>query len=120
MTEQEQRITIAEQCGWRFDPVWERVRTATHGVLRRGDELRTIDELPDFPNDLNAMHEAEHLLSENEIHNYECELSRVTVNGMALLLERGRCFDYAHATAAKRAEAFLRTRGLWKEEGVTK
>ena len=54
-------------------------------------------EIPDYLNDLNAMHEAEQTLDGNQRLPY-------------LVLLQGHCFP----TAAQRAEAFLRTIGKWK------
>jgi hypothetical protein len=58
--------------------------------------------LPDYLNDLNAMHEAEKVLDYNQLREMEDSVS----------------FQFAvypfHATAPQRAEAFLRTLELWK------
>jgi len=62
-------------------------------------------QLPDYLSDLNAMHEAEKILNTNQAADY-CELLRPIICG---------CWRLVHATAAQRAEAFLRTLGLWEE-----
>jgi hypothetical protein len=56
----------------------------------------------DYCNDLNAMHEAEHLLTYVQLCNY-----------IDLLIEFSP--EAAVATARQRAEAFLRTLGKWEE-----
>ena len=58
--------------------------------------------LPDYLNDLNAMHEAEKVIREraDRVDSYLDQLDGA-MSGV-------------HATAAQRAEAFLRTLGLWK------
>jgi hypothetical protein len=60
------------------------------------------DRPPDYLNDLNAMHEAETALDYNQLREMEDSVS----------------FQFAvypfHSTASQRAEAFLRTLGLWK------
>ena len=59
--------------------------------------------IPDYLDDLNAMHEAEKVLDFNQLRDMEDSVS----------------FQFAvypfHATASQRAEAFLRTLGLWTE-----
>jgi hypothetical protein len=58
-----------------------------------------VDDLPDYLNDLNAMHEAEWFIMN--------ELSVEYVRN----LEKISCIW--HASAAQRAEAFLKTLNLW-------
>jgi hypothetical protein len=59
----------------------------------------------DYCSDLNAMHEAEKMLDFNQLRDMEDSVS----------------FRFAvlpfHATAAQRAEAFLRTLGKWDQSG---
>lgn len=56
--------------------------------------------------DLNAMHEAEETLSGTDMFVMGINIER-------LVSRHGQ--HYFHATARQRAEAFLRTLGLWKE-----
>lgn len=139
MNPTEQRIAIAEACGWK----WYR-RPATgpwankpYRVLYHPqivpEFMATLQEadmserqcndvflwregiVPDYLNDLNAMHEAENtgLKDVNELSRYLDELDRVcvpthicpTTHAQAVIM----------ATASQRAEAFLRTKGLWKD-----
>ena len=89
MTPEQQRIAIAEACGWKTgyrDP------EAWH-------------PLPDYLNDLNAMHEAEGILTNEQIEVY-CSFLQKPQWGI---------WWGIHATAAQRAEAFLRTIGKWEE-----
>jgi hypothetical protein len=62
--------------------------------------------VPDFVNDLNAMHEAEKYLISGTPGLWECYENRLKAwhGGNAI-----------HATASERAETFLRTIGKWKE-----
>lgn len=70
--------------------------------------------LPDYLNDLNAMHEAESHLGcvldtdgDGELESdYERQLAQVM---------KPRGWRIYYATAAQRAEAFLRTIGKWEE-----
>jgi hypothetical protein len=97
MTPEAQRIAIAKACekwplGWPSSHI---------------SETERLSSVPDYLNDLNAMHEAETAFGNCEIewHKYA-----------AILL---RCIEphrhAIHATAAQRAEAFLRTLGKWEE-----
>ena len=66
--------------------------------LATGNEtIVQIHHLPDYLNDLNAMHEAEKILSKEQWVIYEQHLNRMKV------------FPMVHATAKQRAEAFIRT-----------
>ena len=94
MNPENQRIAIAEACGWKTgyrDP------EAWH-------------PLPDFLHDLNAMHEAEKVLIGDEPENSElwCDFQTNLVIACPAYLSY-------HATASQRAEAFLRTIGKWEE-----
>jgi len=87
MNKEEQRIAIAEACGWKTgyrDP------EAWH-------------PLPDYLNDLNAMHDAENSLTTSQMTT------------MSQYLHRRLGMLWGFATASQRAEAFLRTMGKWKE-----
>jgi len=64
------------------------------------------NELPDYLNDLNAMHEAEKKLTSKQMVVYADNLNRTTPLGSWMIV----------ATAAQRAEAFIRTLGIWVEE----
>lgn len=75
--------------------------------------------VPDYLKDLNAMHEAEKMLEPNNqvfFIAYLFEVLGITGNDFA---KEARPNDFyfscAHATAAQRAEAFLKTLGKWKE-----
>jgi hypothetical protein len=113
MSPDAQRIAIAEACGFKRIPtpfkvgreivdwpIWEYKgqRYSFHGF-----------PLPDYLNDLNAMSHAEHTSGIGfEPVRYVTELRKVVAQ------EIGRGF-LLFAKAAQRAEAFLRTLGLWKE-----
>ena len=61
--------------------------------------------LPNYCNDLNAMHEATQSLTKDQLRWYR-----------NLLIEMTGTFEAIDATAAERAEAFLRTIGKWEYE----
>lgn len=110
MTPEAQRIAIAEACGW----------THYHADLWvppivTGDpdfsELQ-CDAIPDYPTDLNAMHEAEKVLPSTERDKYWVYLSQIVNREHRMASTSWLCVN---ATAAQRAEAFLRTIGKWEE-----
>jgi len=124
MKPESQRIAIAEACGWSikaclvqrgyalYTPggaIWTSFWDAPKDAVKEKLWEACGDQLPDYLNDLNAMHEAEKVIGIN-MRSYLETLQRVvdeTCGGGA----------YAHtATAAQRAEAFLRTLNLWRDE----
>ena len=96
MSPEKQRIAIAEACGWRKDK-------RGLGWLTPSGEY---SELPDYLNDLNAMHEAEKRLR-NQFNTVEEAYWRNLAHVQPHPI---------YATAAQRAEAFLRTLNLWTNE----
>lgn len=119
MTEQEQMVAIAEACGKRLH-LWTEPTGYSYWMVLGPEGEVLPDAAPDYLNDLNAMNVAmrhlknapcgpatflKHLLSKvcadyDEPLNFDSETLWCAVN----------------ATAAQRAEAFLRTIGKWKEE----
>lgn len=110
MTPEQQRIAIAEACGWK--PL------AIRGFCQNKDgELEWFacrnpqvkwKFLPNYLNDLNAMHEAEKALTDAQHTKFRGLLAIVVGK------EFMSCREIVSATAAQRAEAFLRTLNLWK------
>lgn len=117
MTPQAQRIAIAEACGWKTKPhngklVWYHPDFTDYGWYYES-------ELPDYLNDLNAMHEAWLSLSGNQRTRFQVELRRVVLNkfyhhylGSLSWEEEAKV---ANTTASQRAEAFLRTINKWDD-----
>ena len=134
MKPEQQRITIAEACGWTFEkkprcnmlskrPAWHiispegkincgieiwhetRYGKESNYAPFEGELVNYLNEsgVPDYLNDLNAMHEAEKMLEADDNHAYGCYC-------IDLQEEYG---NTVHLTAAQRAEAFLRTIGKW-------
>ena len=93
MSPDSQRIAIAGACGH-----------GDYSTQMNGWHDNQIHGLPDYLNDLNAMHEAEKVLTLPERRKYRktllghCEPASIAI----------------HATAAQRAEAFLLTIGKWE------
>ncbi len=120
MKPEAQRIAVAEACGWKFakirkgscggdvcESVWfkpgfEPSEQTADWITHNG----RIDP-PDYLNDLNAMHEAEKVLRPVQWVSYWSFLEPIVC--------RPYNTSILHATATQRAEAFLRTLGLWEE-----
>lgn len=159
MSPEQQRIAIAEACGW----VWYRIPTAPpHDRIYRclflpalheyegqserwlvkadgtericGTEYMTREGLvPDYPNDLNAIHEALRGMLGHRAKNissteqrdaliqrtFEVALYAIITRDDSLaetaLIEMYRC---ANATARQLSEAYLRTIGKWTESST--
>jgi hypothetical protein len=104
MNAKEMRIAIAEARRWKYVD-------NLPGYPRGIDPNGVTHELPDYLNDLNAMHDAEKILSPKEFECYRWTLWSQCKR--ALFTESHRA--YLHATAAQRAEAFLKTLNLWTD-----
>lgn len=118
MSDEQKRIRIAEACGWKRAPEFDYVLASP--IYRAGErmemmckdgDIRAMEELPDYLNDLNAMHEVEKTLSESKWDEYGLVLSEQVD---CTVWVRGFISGYgitriAHATARHRAEAFLLT-----------
>ena len=93
MTNEQINVAIAKACGWDSDDI------------ARGYTLCQFTEyVPDYCNDLNAMHEAEMMLKSEDCHTYGCYCSN-------LYEDFGNTVSL---TARQRAEAFLKTIGKWE------
>lgn len=99
MSPKAQRIAIAEACGW--SDFWVGELTGVYGSNPNGSEAA----VPDYINDLNAMHEAEKMLDGLQKDDYSDFIKSLAGTG----------FYPIHAPAAQRAEAFLRTLGKWRD-----
>jgi hypothetical protein len=110
MSDEAQRIAIAEACGWKHVQIEEWMRLVSNAVPPYNFFTKVI-EIPDYLNDLNAMHEAEKVLTDAQMSAYERELGYLCCK---FATKPGPAYKIWHATAAQRAEAFLKTLGLWK------
>jgi hypothetical protein len=106
MTNEQINIAIAEACGW------EKVE-GEECFFDNGIEQIYIENIPDYCNDLNAMHEAEKVLNDEQWPEYREELRNVVLGGIRMVSQW--CKADLHATARQRAEAFLKTLGKWEE-----
>lgn len=136
MTPEAQRIAIAEACGKKdtcLSGRWKKLdiqyssgidsyECENCGYIDERSGMGTFTPhakpIPDYLNDLNAMAEAEeHIGSQRRL--YASNLQDVCGNyavGVVTSYEDQllRLFHLVHASAPQRAEAFLRTLGLWK------
>lgn len=104
MKPEQQRIAIAEFCGWKH--VW---RGSHAGILTGYSPEDGKERIPpDYLNDLNAMHEAEKFLTTSQ-PDYLERLKHLTSDPSVMWCG----WKLLHATAAQRAEAFLRAIGKW-------
>ena len=116
MNNEKQRIAIAEARGWQ-EVLWSDLdlisprEARERKVYCRNNAQKRCEWLPDYLNDLNAMHEAEKMLTEHQWDEYERVL-RLVCDGCSYFEGAGK--ELLHATAAQRAEAFLRTIGKWE------
>ena len=102
----DQEIAIAKVCGWTHTKTVHNPDPSAYGT----HPIHTADvawdlPLPDYLNDLSAMHGAEKRLGDGRrLWDRYCDLLG------------GSPYHCAHATAAQRAEAFLKTLNLWGNE----
>ena len=118
MSDDEMRVAIAEACGWKEHP-------SKQGWIWLGEQPQPsgLNQPPDYPNDLNAMHEVEKALTNAQRRYYpealiavhplhydprEKQFGTEIEDDTAMKL-----FLLVNMTAAQRAEAFLRTIGKW-------
>jgi uncharacterized protein Smg (DUF494 family) len=98
MTDEQINIAIAESLGW------ESCGMASTGKMM-GYKTEEWEQLPNYTADLNAMHEAEKVLTAEQRKSYINCIFNLPVS---------ECESNAFATAAQRAEAFLRVIGKWE------
>lgn len=96
---------------------WTRVELAEHRLWAPAGVkgMEAINHvMPDYLNDLNACHDAEKVLTDEQGSEYSEALERV-VGGRFNSNNSEDMRRLRSATAAQRCEAFLRTIGKWKE-----
>jgi len=115
MTPEEQRIALAEWAGWKYSPSANSSikHEAIMAWYRPGNSPWHLEQLPDYLNDLNAVHELEKRLSISDREAYRSILSQ---NAIFYPETIGTCTDWCliHASAEERCEALLKTLNLWK------
>lgn len=108
LTQDEKRVKIAEACGWKKDyPCVDDYEN--EGLAWRkpdGSGPWGDSYLPDYFHDLNAMHEAERVLTDEQHFHFRMILLEITDSdtwGKRIV----------SSTATQRAEAFGKTLKLW-------
>jgi hypothetical protein len=119
MNKNKQRIAIAEACGYKdLETRWSNYHQweCPDGRIRFGTLNDKYACLPDYLNDLDSMHEAVSIFDYDQADEFDdhlCDICRRS-NDLADNPTPWR-FAVTNATAAQRAEAFLRTLHLWEE-----
>jgi len=126
MKPEAQRIAIALACGWKWEDEYNKrkqkntlippIFTGPFGTVTvwRGGGFGGESNLPNYPNDLNAMLDAFITLSPtNRIHF--CDHLESVITGNAQYYRSDDHPLVVNATASQRAEAFLKTIGKWEE-----
>ena len=116
MTPDQQRTAIAKICGW-TDIRRQRLYAGDQDLwgtkLIGGEKHR--NRLPDYLNDLNACHEMEKVLTQDQMIDYSRHVGKLVTSHLPASRAAWMDFKLINATAAQRAEAFLLTLGLWQE-----
>lgn len=107
MTTSEQHKAIATACGLNL------CQLALADIWGHTTDGKTWENFPDYTSDLNAMHEAEKVLTSPQVTKYTHELRYITRSVEELFDQELAVIN--HATAAQRAEAFLKTLNLWTD-----
>ena len=131
MTQKEQRIEIAEFCGWKWyratgSELVSTIITFNINLTGHWEEIPRPDDYldnvvafvncPDYPNDLNAMRDAESCLGSLGLYyqNLTDVMMRIVGGGYS----RGHSQILVSVTTARaeyRSEAFIRTIGKWRD-----
>ncbi len=106
MTPEKQRIAIAEACGW----INVHSRAGTVMGYKSNSENGIV---PDYLNDLNAMNQAENVLK--DVDEYMAQLWMSVGFSHEEILTPEHLPRLCLATAIQRAEAFLKSLGLWED-----
>lgn len=133
MKTEEQIVAIAEACGKQV--IFWKVKYNNHGEIKfqvfkteeeainwpfnkspfkefGPESFIDYSKIPDYLNSLDAMHEAEKILTREQIQSYKNRLAEVCPERIGSIYGFWPCI---HATAAQRAEAFLKAIGKWKD-----
>ena len=110
MTLEAQCIAIAQACGWTTHECqngqveW---RNPDGGFVGRYQRGYCPSDVPYYTSDLNAMHDAEKVIGPIKGIEFCYHLNEMGMSGE---------WEILTATAAQRAEAFLRTLNLWRDD----
>ncbi len=110
MKKTDQRIAIAEACGWDKESALRGFKTATREIDGRTYQ-QISEQLPDYLNDLNAMRKAVMTLDDKQLERFHDRLTAGVIGWASYHKD----WIVYRATAAQWAQAFLMTKGLWKD-----
>ena len=118
MTPEAQRIAIAEVCGWKACHKSVGGFDNGDGILDRyvigiPPDCTLHKILPNYLNDLNAMHKALKFLDDEQQISFMMHLASIVSDFDVGKLTWRLVEKMLSATAAQLAEAFLRTLNLW-------
>ena len=119
MTPEQKRIAIAEACGWMKGRANVNPDLSPADGFWLGGKFHVgISALPDYLNDLNAMHDAVHsritspFLQQEYFYQLNDAIGLVDSFSPAWIKEFA-VFAHSQATATQHAEAFGKTLNLW-------
>ena len=123
MKPEEQRIAIAEACGWRWvtlrqqEGLCDDVRGYPPDVDYVGLNERYV---PDYLDSLDAIHEAEKVKEMHWDQKWVETVVEIALKEAAMKFDRTDGWDWvllvSRLSATQRAEAFLKTLSLWKND----
>ena len=128
MTHEQMRIAVAEACG--LDVIHEAAGPedrpdawktgyftpkAASDRRKRWPSSAYVMQVPNYPADLNACAEIVAALDPSEKFRMTCEMLDILGIRDDQTPEPSEVFDLMNATALQRCEAFLKTKGLWRE-----
>jgi hypothetical protein len=108
MTPKQQRIAIAEACGWTGISDW-----GAGGINGKHPKEPWTEVIPDYLNDLNAIHSAVLQKFNGPAHEGWAFIDNLRV--ACGIPHSSACMALVCATASQRAKAFLKTLNLWKQ-----
>jgi len=114
MSDEELRRTVAELCGWKHEPKmlrpWVNPAMIAHAktLPQKGAHVGSRVNLPDYVGSLDAMHEAEKMLSDEQHDRFKDALL-AGIDPKAHLSDAFIYRYFVSATAKQRAIAFVKT-----------
>ena len=119
MSPEKQRVAIAQACGWKdCDINWLRKPALLLGSKPTFSDGKIISYLvdqtiPDYLNDLNACHQMEKTLTQEQMIDYSRHVGKAVTIHLPASRAAWMDFKLINATAAQKSKAFLRTLDLW-------
>jgi len=107
MTQEEKRIKLAEAGGWKVHPKYRFIVIPPNSP----HSVQPLSTIPDYFSDLNAVHELEKVLTEEQRRSY-CDFTYDIA--CRIQKETGK-WNWISLPAAQRAEALGLTLNLWKQ-----